>query len=246
MDFAVWSLLVGLLLVLMALGGTVLARLPLSTAMLYLAVGVGVGPIGLGLLWVDPAEHAHLLERLTEVVVLVSLFTAGLKLSPGLGDRRWLLPLRLATASMVLTVLAITAIGTLLLGLPLGAAVLLGGILAPTDPVLASDVQVHDPQDRDKLRFSLGDIRDGSSLTRSVGRPDVLFHFAALKHIEVVEDNPVFEPWMFDNDPTNDTDCKTASDRGTIVHASELQVFTTETRTPGGPGTTPTQDPEGS
>ena len=28
-----------------------------------------------------------------------------------------------------------------------------------------------------------------------------------------------------DNDPTNDTDCKTASDRGTIVHAAELQVY---------------------
>lgn len=50
-----------------------------------------------------------------------------------------------------------------------------------------------------------------------------------------------------DNDPTNDTDCKTASDRGTIVHASELQVFTTATKPTGGPGTTsgptPTQAP---
>jgi len=42
-----------------------------------------------------------------------------------------------------------------------------------------------------------------------------------------------------DNDPLNDTDCKTASDRGTIVHAAELQMFTTATRTTGGPGTTP-------
>jgi NhaP-type Na+/H+ or K+/H+ antiporter len=166
MDFALWSLLVGLLLVLMALGGTVLARLPLSTAMLYLLVGVGVGPLGLGLLWAEPGKHARILEILTEVVVLVSLFTAGLKLSPGLTDRRWLPPLRLATASMVITVAAITAIGVLLLDLPLGAAVLLGGILAPTDPVLASDVQVHDPQDRDKLRFALtgeGGLNDGTA-----------------------------------------------------------------------------------
>jgi NhaP-type Na+/H+ or K+/H+ antiporter len=159
-------LLVGLLLVLMALGGTVLARLPLSTAMLYLAVGVGVSPIGLGLLWAEPRAHSQILEKLTEVVVLISLFTAGLKLSPGISDRRWLLPLRLATASMVVTVAAITAIGVLLLDLPLGAAVLLGGILAPTDPVLASDVQVHHPQDRDQLRFALtgeGGLNDGSA-----------------------------------------------------------------------------------
>ncbi|WP_107705533.1 M36 family metallopeptidase [Nocardioides allogilvus] len=47
-----------------------------------------------------------------------------------------------------------------------------------------------------------------------------------------------------DNDPTNDTDCKTASDRGTIVHASELQVFTTATKAPGGPGSqSPTTPP---
>ena len=52
----------------------------------------------------DPRQHTVLLERLTEVVVLVSLFTAGLKLSPGLSDRRWLLPLRLALVSMVITV----------------------------------------------------------------------------------------------------------------------------------------------
>ncbi|WP_298923373.1 cation:proton antiporter [uncultured Ramlibacter sp.] len=166
MDFAIWSLLVGALLIVMALGTSVLARLPLSTAMLYLLAGVAIGPLGLGLLWATPDRHTLLIERLTEVVVLVSLFTAGLKLSPPLNDRRWWLPLRLALTSMVLTVLAISAVGWLLLGLPLGAAILLGGILAPTDPVLASDVQVHDPADRDKLRFALtgeGGLNDGTA-----------------------------------------------------------------------------------
>ena len=166
MEFAIWSLIVGVLLILMALSATVLARLPLSTAMLYLLVGLGVSPLGLGLLWADATRHTLLLERLTEVVVLISLFTAGLKLSPGLSDRTWLLPLRLAVTSMVITVLAIAAAGYFLLGLPLGAAVLLGGILAPTDPVLASDVQVHEPGDRDKLRFALtgeGGLNDGTA-----------------------------------------------------------------------------------
>ncbi|HWI81835.1 cation:proton antiporter [Ramlibacter sp.] len=166
MSFALWSVVVGLLLIFVALSGTVLSRLPLSTAILYLLVGLAVSPLWLGLLAVDPRAHTHLLERLTEVVVLASLFTAGLKLSPGLRDRRWLLPLRLALTSMVLTVLAIAAVAWLLLGLPLGAAVLLGGILAPTDPVLASDVQLHRPGDRDKLRFALtgeGGLNDGSA-----------------------------------------------------------------------------------
>ena len=166
MDFAIWSVIVGVLLVVMALSGSVLARLPLSTAMLYLLVGLAVSPLGLGLLWADSAKHSVLLETLTEIVVLISLFSAGLKLSSALSDRRWLLPLRLAVLSMVVTVLGIAAVGTIFMGLSVGAAILLGGILAPTDPVLASDVQVHTPGDRDKLRFSLtgeGGLNDGTA-----------------------------------------------------------------------------------
>lgn len=166
MEFALWSLLAGLLLVLMALGTTVLARLPLSTAMLYLGVGLAASPLGLGLMDATPFSDTVLLERLTEVVVLVSLFTAGLKLSLGLGNRRWWLPVRLATISMLVTVLAIAAAGWSLLGLPLGAAVLLGAVLAPTDPVLASDVQVKRPDDQDELRFALtgeGGLNDGTA-----------------------------------------------------------------------------------
>ena len=166
MDFAVWSVIVGVLLVVMALSGSVLARLPLSTAMLYLLVGIAVGPWGVGLSWVEIGKHSALLETLTEIVVLISLFSAGLKLSSALSDRRWMLPLRLAVVSMIFTALAIAAVGYTLLGLSAGAAILLGGILAPTDPVLASDVQVHTAGDRDKLRFALtgeGGLNDGTA-----------------------------------------------------------------------------------
>lgn len=166
MNFALWSVLVGVLLILMALSGTVLARLPLSSAMLYLMAGLAVSPLGLDLLAPNPRLHTLLLERLTEVVVLVSLFTAGLKLSPGLSDRRWLLPLRLALTSMVITVVAVAGVGYVVLGWPVGACVLLGAILAPTDPVLASDVQVQRPGDRDRLRFALtgeGGLNDGTA-----------------------------------------------------------------------------------
>src|SRR6185295_18599699 len=88
------------------------------------------------------------------------------KMSVGLRDGRWLLPVRLATVSMVATVALIALVAFFGLGLPLGAAILLGGILAPTDPVLASDVQIGDPTDRDRLRFSLtgeAGLNDGSA-----------------------------------------------------------------------------------
>ena len=154
-DFALWSAIIGLLLVVMALSDSVLARLPLSTSMLYVLVGVAVSPLAFGLSSLTPASHAKLVEHTAEVVVLLSLFTAGLKMSLGLKDGRWLLPVRLAVISMLVTVACIAAAGTWLLGLSLGAAVLLGGILAPTDPVLASEVELENADDRDRLRFSL-------------------------------------------------------------------------------------------
>src|SRR6478609_1815748 len=166
MEFALWSVIVGFLLIFMALSATGLARLPLSTAMLYLIVGLAVSPWGMGLMRADIRQHALLLERLTEVIVLISLFTAGLKLSPGLRDRRWVLPLRLALTSMVMTVMGIAAAAWFFLNLPVGACILLGAILAPTDPVLASDVQVNRPDDRDRLRFALtgeGGLNDGTA-----------------------------------------------------------------------------------
>ena len=166
MDISTWALLAGFLLIFMALSGSVLARLPLSTAMLYLGFGTLASSWALDLMHLRLDEHAHALERAAEAVVLVSLFTVGLKLGPRLRDRHWHLPLRLALVSMVVTVLAIAAIAYIWLRLPLGACVLLGGILAPTDPVLASDVQVTHPKDRDSLRFALtgeGGLNDGTA-----------------------------------------------------------------------------------
>ena len=166
MAFALWLTLGGALLVFMALGGSMLSRMPVSTSMLYLLAGLAVGPLGLALAAPDLFTQAKLLEHLTEVIVLLSLFTSGLKMSVGLRDWRWFPPLRLALLSMLATVALITAAGVWLLGLPLGAAVLLGGILAPTDPVLATEVQLDDPADRDQLRFALtgeGGLNDGTA-----------------------------------------------------------------------------------
>jgi sodium/hydrogen antiporter len=165
MEVAAWALIVAGLLVLMALSGSTLKHLPLSTAMLYLPVGLAISPLWFALARFDPIADAKLLEHLTEFVVVVSLFSVGLKLSVELDDRRWLLPLRLAVGSMVLTV-ALIALAGVAVGLPWGAAVLLGAILAPTDPVLASDVQVSDPEDRNRLRVALtgeGGLNDGTA-----------------------------------------------------------------------------------
>jgi NhaP-type Na+/H+ or K+/H+ antiporter len=166
MLFTWWFLVIGLLLVAMAVLGSYVERLPLSSALLYLAAGFGLGPAGLGLIDIDPLRAAAFLERFAEVAVLVSLFAAGLKLRVPPGDPLWWVPVRLAVVAMALTVGLIAAAGYWGLGLSAGAAVLLGGILAPTDPVLASDVQVAEPTDRDRLRFALtgeAGLNDGTA-----------------------------------------------------------------------------------
>jgi NhaP-type Na+/H+ or K+/H+ antiporter len=143
------------LLISIALAYSSLKPLPISPEILYLLFGILLGPAGVGLIILNPLANAPLLERLTEIVVLISLFSAGLKLRTPLYDGRWKLPVRLASLSMIITVLLVAVVGVFGLGLPLGAAVLLGAVLAPTDPVLASEVQVKNPLDRDRLRFSL-------------------------------------------------------------------------------------------
>jgi len=164
--FAIWALIAGVIFTVMALSGTLLKRLPLSTSMLYLLVGFVVGPAGFALLEPDPIADHRVLEIIAEAAVLVSLFAVGLKLTLPWSDSRWRAALRLATFSMLITVALLAALGVVLFDLPIGAAILLGAILAPTDPVLASDVQLSDPNDRDSVRFSLtgeGGMNDGAA-----------------------------------------------------------------------------------
>jgi len=166
MTFTLGFVMIGLLLVGMALTGSVLRRLPLSAAMVYIVVGLALGPLGIGLIQLDPLEDGGLLERVTEIVVIISLFTAGLKLRVSIRDQMWILTLRLAFIAMAITVGLVTLVGVVALGLPVGMAILLGAILAPTDPVLAADVQVRNPEDRNLLRFSLtseAGLNDGTA-----------------------------------------------------------------------------------
>lgn len=166
MSDAFWFLIVGGLLLARGLTETVLQRSPITPAMLYLALGLLLGPTLLNLFHFNPLKEAGLLKVLTEIVVLISLFSAGVKMPAPISLFRWRAPLLLATVSMALTVAMVAVFAHYVLGLPLGAGVLLGAILAPTDPVLATDVQTRHPGDRDPLRFTLtceAGMNDGSA-----------------------------------------------------------------------------------
>ena len=124
-----------------------------SPAMVYLVAGAAAAGLGraLGIEWLDPMEDAALIERLAEFAVIVALFGAGLKLDRPLRWREWASTIRLILIVMPLTIGAVALFGTVAMGLSLGAAVILGAALAPTDPVLASDVQVGPPGEEKEL-----------------------------------------------------------------------------------------------
>jgi sodium/hydrogen antiporter len=123
-----------------------------SASAIYLAVGVAAaaGLEVLGLSWLDPVGDAAVFERASEFAVVVALFGTGLKLERELSLHAWSGVGRLLLIAMPLTIAAVAAFGQLAMGLSLGVAIVLGSVLAPTDPVLAGDLGVGPPGDEDE------------------------------------------------------------------------------------------------
>jgi NhaP-type Na+/H+ or K+/H+ antiporter len=104
-----------------------------------------------------PFEHVEITRLVTEVIVIIALMGAGLKIDRPIGWRRWRTTWRLLAIAMPLSIAGMTFLGWGLLGLGLPTALLLAAALAPTDPVLASDVQVGPPKSGEdgEARFAL-------------------------------------------------------------------------------------------
>ncbi|MDG4824306.1 cation:proton antiporter [Asanoa sp. WMMD1127] len=136
-----------------------LERRPLSMPIAFLLLGMAVFGLPLGLPTPDPIAHPVLTTHLTEVGVIVALMGAGLKIDRPLGWRRWSSTWRLLAIAMPVTIAAVALFGWWWAGLVPATALLLGAALAPTDPVLAADVQVGEPTDEedseDEVRFAL-------------------------------------------------------------------------------------------
>jgi NhaP-type Na+/H+ or K+/H+ antiporter len=156
----------GALLLTMALSSALIQRLPVSTAAIYLGVGCAIGPWGFDVLRIDLTDNAPWIERLTEIAVILSLFIGGLRLRLPLGHLAWRAAFRLASVVMVASIAGVAVCAWLFLDMDPALALLLGAILAPTDPVLASSVTVGHSQDNDRLRYALSGeagLNDGAA-----------------------------------------------------------------------------------
>jgi len=155
MSFLAWMGLVGALLLLMALSSAYLRRLPITTSAIYLALGLLVSPIGLELINNNFVEWRAWFEHLTEIAIILSLFIGGLKLRLPLHNPVWQAAYRLAAPVMLASIAGVAVFSHFVFGLDWAVAFLLGALLAPTDPVLASTVSVNDAGDHDRMRYGL-------------------------------------------------------------------------------------------
>ncbi|MHA3738828.1 cation:proton antiporter [Pseudomonas sp. Eth.TT006] len=155
MSFVVWVAVLGAVLLTLALTASYLRWMPVTTSAVCLLLGICIGPSGLDLLKLSVENASTWMEHLTEVAVLFSLFVCGLKLRLPLRDRHWRIAFGLAGPVMVLTIAGVCLLLHWALKLDWAPALLIGAILAPTDPVLAALVQVNDARDDDCVRFGL-------------------------------------------------------------------------------------------
>ena len=155
MTFIVWFAMLGAVLLLLALSSSYLRWIPVTSSVMCLALGIGLGTSGLGFLQLDLSKSSGWMEPLTEVAVLFSLFFSGVKLRLPLHNLRWCSAFFLAGPVMLICIGGVTLVLHYGLSLGWGVSLLIGAILAPTDPVLATLVQVVDAQDDDLVRFSL-------------------------------------------------------------------------------------------
>ncbi len=129
----------------------------MSYAIIYVLLGALFFSVIPALPDADPLKHQEFTLRMTELVVIVSIMGTGLKIDEPFSLKTWIVPLRLVTVTMLFSIAVVAWATWYFFDVHISTAILLGAVLAPTDPVLASDVQVGPPLDdeKDNTRFTL-------------------------------------------------------------------------------------------
>ncbi len=141
--------------------------------------------------FLDPSDNPKIWEITAEIVVIVVLFATGLRIDDLRNLQHWRPTIGLLAITMPLTIAAVAFLGWWLAGLTVAGALVLGAVLAPTDPVLAGDVQVGPPLEGKEhpVRFTL---------TTEAGLNDGLafpFVYLAL-HVAVQPEGGWFTEWL--------------------------------------------------
>lgn len=187
----------GISILFMAWMPTVSKRIKISYPIFLILIGALLYKLGLPLLWPEPFWPDKWLMHISEIVVIISLMGAGLKIGRHYDWKHWKTPLRLVALTMPLCMLAIFFLGNnfLLIGIP--SSLLLAAVLAPTDPVLAAEVQLESPEEQTKEHNELA-----FSLTAEAGLNDGLAFPFTILAVMVVQAGAWgavdFNNWIFD------------------------------------------------
>jgi len=183
----------GILVALVAWLPLVLKRLPLSLPIVCIGLGAALFSLPQVTISPLPLDHPEITERFTEFVVIIALMGAGLKLDRLFAWRRWAVTWRLLGVTMPLGIAAIALLLGWGLGYPWVVALLLAATLAPTDPVLAADVQVGPPKtgEEDEVRFGL---TSEAGLNDGLAFPFV--HLAIALSAAAASGEPWFAKWL--------------------------------------------------
>ncbi len=148
---------------------------PYSASVFYLALGA-LASVGLGVLGVQRLgliSDRVVFERVTELALVIAVFGAGLAVEREIAGRSKRVIALLLLVVMPVTIAAITVFGVVAMGLPVAAALLLGAVLAPTDPVLAGDVGLGPPGGKDQGEPRLS-LHTEAGINDGLGSPFVL------------------------------------------------------------------------
>lgn len=167
-DYILIITVIGFAALSMAWMPAITAKTGVSYAIIYVAAGALLYSVFDFLPEPDLDQHEEVAVHLTELVVIISLMGTGLKIDQPFSFRNWRVPFRLVLITMILCIGLVTVMGWWVFDFDWASALLLGAVLAPTDPVLASDVQVGPPHEEevDNVKFSLtaeAGLNDGTA-----------------------------------------------------------------------------------
>jgi NhaP-type Na+/H+ or K+/H+ antiporter len=191
-NFDIWLLVLcvfGLLVALGATSGVVNEQLWVSEPLACALAGIAIGPVGAGLLHLDPAASpldATILREAARITLAIAVTGAAMRLPAYWLRLNWrglgvsLVP------GMVLMWGAGSAVAAVTLGLPLLPSLLLGAAIAPTDPVLSAPILTG----RLAKRAVPEDLRDAmtaeSGINDGLGLPFVMLPILLMQQAPVI------------------------------------------------------------
>ena len=180
----------GFIALLAAIIPVITQRKIISAPVVYMLLGIGIYFIFLHYFF-NPMEYMEVIKKVTEFVVIIALTNAGLKIKKPFKWSTWRSSFRLLLVVMPFTIVAAAFLGWWIIGLAPATALLFGALIAPTDPVLASELQTSQPSKADTSKIKLG-LTSEAGLNDGLAFPFTYFAIlAAQKGME-------FENWVGD------------------------------------------------